>query len=141
MTISPGNYILRNGWKARVLCDDAPGTYPLVGYCRSPKLKDEVLVYKWQASGRAPYAEDPSPIDILHADYEPDWSEAPEWAQWYSVDSNGSAYWRSLEPNLRYSTFWASPDGTQELPMCESVNTDSFPMANINWKETLRKRP
>jgi hypothetical protein len=28
----------------------------------------------------------------------PDWADAPEWAQWYTIDMDGFAYWRVSEP-------------------------------------------
>lgn len=28
----------------------------------------------------------------------PDWSQAPEWAQWYAIDSDGYAHWFDNEP-------------------------------------------
>src|SRR5688572_2979005 len=31
---------------------------------------------------------------------EPDWSQAPEWAQWWAVDANNSAYWYEIKPTL-----------------------------------------
>lgn len=51
--------------------------------------------------------------------FEPDWIEAPEWAQWATIDSDGNCYWHELEPesygigipSFKQNTgltFWAS---------------------------------
>lgn len=29
---------------------------------------------------------------------EPDWSQVPEWAQWYAIDSSGEGYWHVHQP-------------------------------------------
>lgn len=131
--ISPGNYILRNGWKARMLCDDAPGPYPVVGYLLIPSIEG-VCVYKWAKDGAAPSLDGTSSqIDILHADYEPDWANAPDWAQWFAVDSQGWPFWWKDEPTPSFHR-WSG-----ERSQC--VDRDVIDMTNINWKETLRKRP
>ena len=31
----------------------------------------------------------------------PDWADAPEWAQWYTIDIDGLACWRSDEPEFK----------------------------------------
>jgi hypothetical protein len=33
---------------------------------------------------------------------QPNWSGAPDWAQWWAVDSDGSAYWYRDEPTFDY---------------------------------------
>lgn len=30
--------------------------------------------------------------------FEPDWIEAPDWAQWATIDSDGNCYWHEMEP-------------------------------------------
>lgn len=42
----------------------------------------------------------------------PDWSNAPEWAQWYAIDADGSASWfkSGREPSV-YMAQWGVGDG------------------------------
>ena len=37
----------------------------------------------------------------------PDWTEAPEWAQWYAIDANGDSYWWGVEPSLSGGIWFA----------------------------------
>lgn len=49
MTITPGYYKTRDGRKARVLCVDAPGKYPCVGYIdQSSEVRGH---YSWALDG------------------------------------------------------------------------------------------
>ena len=60
---------------------------------------------------------------------EPDWSEAPEWAQYWAVDEDGSAWWYAEEPS-RLAACWNR--GGREARMLERVP---------GWRNTLHKRP
>lgn len=31
----------------------------------------------------------------------PDWSQAPEWAQWYAIDGDGQRWWFEIEPTFK----------------------------------------
>ena len=33
-------------------------------------------------------------------EFQVDWSQAPEWAKWWAMDSNGICYWYMTEPRL-----------------------------------------
>jgi hypothetical protein len=48
MKIEPGYYRTRDGRKARVLCTDAPGRYPVIGYVEEGS---SILCEAWSASG------------------------------------------------------------------------------------------
>ena len=39
---------------------------------------------------------------------QPDWDNAPEWAQWYSIDANGRAMWTKQRPKPGYprNLYW-----------------------------------
>jgi hypothetical protein len=40
-------------------------------------------------------------ITALRADPNaPDWSEAPEWANYYSIDADGQSWWHEFEPSI-----------------------------------------
>jgi hypothetical protein len=62
----------------------------------------------------------------------PDWSTAPEWAEWWAVDENGCAYWYSEKPAMRGRAFYKE-------------NVESLVMPAFNkvpeWQDSLSKRP
>jgi len=67
----------------------------------------------------------------------PDWEDAPEWAQWWAQDEDGSCAWFELkpEPNLRME-IWRPKSGKHE--------GDGWmePRGFFNeWLDTLEKRP
>ena len=40
-------------------------------------------------------------ITALQSDpHAPDWSQAPEWAQWYAIDRDGQRWWFDIEPTF-----------------------------------------
>ena len=64
---------------------------------------------------------------------EPNWDEAPEWANWWAVDEDGSAWWYILKPSLDESEWFT-----------ERVDSNFAGRANLNgydWKQTLTQRP
>lgn len=65
----------------------------------------------------------------------PRWEDAPEWAQWIAMDSDGAWYWYREKPRTQ-STSWilkvnSSPDN--------AMNRVNFP--DSIWKNSLTKRP
>lgn len=38
----------------------------------------------------------------------PDWSQAPEWAGWWTRNADGSVYWHENEPKLFQRSSWVS---------------------------------
>ena len=71
-------------------------------------------------------------------EWQPDWSQAPEWANWWAVDKNLEARWI------------LSADGEPYIGMDESkwfsfgrFNSKTSPSFNYagNWQDSLRKRP
>jgi hypothetical protein len=44
----------------------------------------------------------------------PDWSEAPEWADWYAIDADGQCFWYENEPVKRGNNFFPS-SGVEKL--------------------------
>lgn len=70
----------------------------------------------------------------------PDWSQAPEWAEWWAVDANGQVTWFDTDPVVDHSGFWDHlvidgrtgrmyPDGKISIP----IGTD--------WRLLKEKRP
>ena len=71
-------------------------------------------------------------------EWQPDWSQAPEWAGWFSVSKDGSAQWMKSSDGDPYiggcgSMFFSM--GIFKREPCETFNYQG------NWQESLRKRP
>lgn len=64
--------------------------------------------------------------------FEPDWSQAPERAEYWTMNDDGKAQWHFSKPFLPAFGFWASAE--------HSVYAPSFNYQG-NWKDSLRKRP
>ena len=60
---------------------------------------------------------------------EPDWTEAPEWAMWWAIDEDGSAYWYVAKPEPA-GACWATDS------KCEYIQPTP-----IAWRSSLRQRP
>lgn len=74
--------------------------------------------------------------DVLKEEWQPDWSQAPEWANWWAMDGNGDSYWHSCvdEPFVNEYIFEiANPQG-------HTFDAPSFNYQG-NWQDSLRKRP
>ena len=52
----------------------------------------------------------------------PDWKDAPSWAQWLGVDSDGEGYWFSIEPEMIGGWEWTT-DGVTEGRKCEHAGS------------------
>lgn len=62
--------------------------------------------------------------------FSPDWSTAPEWADWLAQNEYGEWSWFESEPKPREYCWW------------HTVTTDSKrASANKNWQQTLQERP
>ena len=71
-------------------------------------------------------------------EWQPDWSQAPEWAGWFSVSKDGSAQWMKSSGVAPYiggcgSMFFSM--GIFKREPCETFNYQG------NWQDSLRKRP
>ena len=97
-------------------------------------------------------------------DVQPDWSDAPPWAQWWAADSDGYAHWYRDQPtydceatrmiadpdfdgdNIVYG-LWLRPWGTEDSEPSLDMQLDAtwppeeFDDWNIEWDKTLRRRP
>lgn len=67
---------------------------------------------------------------------EPDWQEAPDWAQWWAVDMIGRAYWYRDKP-IADDPVWV-PSGGIEKDRLKTAKAYGF---SGNWDESLRERP
>jgi hypothetical protein len=68
----------------------------------------------------------------------PDWSQAPEWAQWWAVDSDGEAYWYEEEPRATTACFdiVGDPGGMVRQRFAGNVDLDGG-----HWYRSLTQRP
>ena len=87
---------------------------------------------------------------------EPDWSFAPDWAQWWGVDEYGYAFWFDDAPEPGDENVWEQ-DGkwcafgrvqiAGRIMIPGGISSDDVDVAfqNFydypNWKQSLRRRP
>jgi hypothetical protein len=63
----------------------------------------------------------------------PDWKDAPEWANYLAMDSDGLWAWHEKKPFVAgFATVWLSRDYGQVAIAYKPHNT---------WHETLEERP
>jgi hypothetical protein len=79
----PGNYLTRDGRKAVVLCDDAPGHWPLIGYIRT-RSNSDYLTWEWLANGKRHDRGDTGPEDLI-----PPVQEQGEVVRWVTLWKDG----------------------------------------------------
>lgn len=67
---------------------------------------------------------------------EPDWTQAPDWAQWWAADEDGRTYWYDRQPYVEKADdgCW---DGNGEFEW----NGDVTLPVGVDWRTTLRHRP
>ncbi len=68
------------------------------------------------------------------SDVKPDWSNAPEWANYWAFDADGQAFWFEEEPNVRYDMYLPS-EGYHESDKVVGVDTE------YTWIKSLQARP
>jgi hypothetical protein len=71
-----------------------------------------------------------------YAQLAPDWTQAPEWAQWCAIDAGGDQCWYAGEPHAGDgANAWMSADGQYEV--CREL---SIPIG-IDWRLCKWQRP
>jgi len=61
----------------------------------------------------------------------PDWEDAPEWANWVTMDADGAWYWFETKPSICSDEgIWVQNIG--EVEKCFNIKA---------WTETLEQRP
>ena len=68
----------------------------------------------------------------------PDWSRAPEWAQWWAVDEDGSAYWFDSMPFHLSLAAWHKSDEHGLIELDRYICDDGI---YENWMQSLHHRP
>ena len=66
-------------------------------------------------------------------EWQPDWSQAPEWANFLVMSFKGTSYWHSSEPR-------PSGAGWVDGGHCALAHLDCYHSAG-DWRNSLRKRP
>ena len=77
-------------------------------------------------------------VKVDDKEWQPDWSQAPEWANWWCLSVKHGAMWFSREPICTKST-WVM---VNDVKFC-ATSFDEAPSFNYqgNWQDSLRKRP
>lgn len=66
----------------------------------------------------------------------PDWSAAPDWAQWWMADDQGVTFWSEAKPELGSVSWQVDGESADRI-----TNAAPVPPADLDWRTTLRKRP
>lgn len=69
--------------------------------------------------------------------FEPDWSSAPGWAEYSTVDAYGTVAWHEKEPQApgRWWRCWTNTGGRYAH---QTVRPE---LGERNWRNSLRRRP
>jgi len=79
--------------------------------------------------------------EVLGSMPEPDWSEAPEWAQWWAVSAEHEAFWYAAEPKpISHMGHWSRPMTNSRVSIMQRAGRINLPLGT-DWRLTLRKRP
>ena len=77
-------------------------------------------------------------VKVDDIEWQPDWSQAPDWANWWAMDENKNTRWiySQLEQPYISDIFlrWCA------VGMFDSADAPSFGYTG-DWRESLRKRP
>ena len=77
-------------------------------------------------------------VKVDDKEWQPDWSQAPEWANWWAMDENKNTRWiySQLEQPYISDIFlrWCA------VGMFDSADAPSFGYTG-DWRNSLRKRP
>ena len=70
-------------------------------------------------------------VKVDDKEWQPDWSQAPEWADWWAIDKDLVSFWHEDKPKFDEVEFY------QCGVFCDAP---SFGYQG-NWQDSLRKRP
>lgn len=79
------------------------------------------------------------PSNSMELEWQPDWSQAPEWANWWTMDKNKLGIWHNKIPCNKQSTHEWVIDFSLGSDFSYKVSPDFNYQGN--WKDSLRKRP
>jgi hypothetical protein len=135
VNITPGYYRTRGGGKARVLCTDAAGPRPVVGYiCH----ETSVSVLSWSWCGVA--GSTVGPLDLAEPWVEKpavDWGREREWVKAVAMDQSGLWFRYEELPVADYGCGTWDSDGRR----VQNMHPSEYPQFTGNWKDSLCVRP
>ena len=68
--------------------------------------------------------------------FKPDWKDAPDWANYLAMDSDGSWHWYASKPKLDFY------DNTWEVdPDSDDLSTEEAFDPRDRWLDALEERP
>jgi len=69
---------------------------------------------------------------------EPDWTTAPSWAQWFTIDDDGTGWWWKTKPKLtKMIGSWA----VDKSHWWEIQPAGVYLKSSDGWEQSLRQRP
>ena len=74
---------------------------------------------------------------VREAQWQPDWSQAPEWAKWWAMDESCQCNWFEVMPHIDCYEFTYLPNGCN-IPVHYEAPSFNY---QGDWKDSLRKRP
>jgi len=63
----------------------------------------------------------------------PNWSKAPDWAQWFAVDESGTGYWHEKKPEKGRRRWYIKTEGRSAYAAMGDQN--------LTWFYSLEERP
>ena len=66
-------------------------------------------------------------------EWQPDWSQAPEWAKYFAMDEDGGFYYFEESPFMAVRSWQPQPHGELDETFDHGYKG--------NWQDSLRKRP
>lgn len=134
MKITIGYWETRDGRKARVLCTDAPGDYPIVGYIVSGGKADPWL---WFPDGSGLNCGGRLDLERPWVDRPAiNWAVERDWVKAVAGDEDGQWFRYSGTPVLGPVEEW-SPNGNA----FQWMHPSECPQFTGNWKDSLCVRP
>lgn len=80
----------------------------------------------------------PSSLQTILKSPRPDWSEAPEWANWWSVDADGDIFWSEIKPMPhKSSASWQIDFSKGRVDFDQNID---IPIG-IDWRTLIEERP
>jgi hypothetical protein len=134
VNITIGYWETRDGRKARVLCTDAPSSYPVVGYIM---YEHGCSCSNWTSSGS--FSNSMGQNDLIRPWVDRplvDWSREREWVKAVAMDDTGFCYRFDVVP-APSGRIWSIQSGG----FCSKMHPSEYPQFTGNWKDSLCVRP
>lgn len=72
-------------------------------------------------------------VKVDDKEWQPDWSQAPEWAKYFAMDEDGGFYYFEESPFMAVHSWQPQPHGELDETFDHGYKG--------NWQDSLRKRP